>query len=136
MEISKVDLAYIIDDDEVIIYLTDILVKNIDFCDKMTSFTDSNTALKSLKSAIEKKENLPSVILIDLNMPIMNGWAFLDELQKMPLKDQIPVFIFTSSIDAEDMERAKKYPIVKDYITKPLTIHKINKILRLINQVD
>ncbi|HEY1047836.1 MAG TPA: response regulator [Bacteroidia bacterium] len=129
---GKVELAYIIDDDEVIIYLTDIIIKNVEFCEKLSTFTKANDALESLKVALETGKNIPSVILIDLNMPVMDGWRFLDELVKLDTKKQIPVFIFTSSIDSRDMERAQKYGIVKDYIIKPLTIHKINKILRLL----
>lgn len=128
----KVDLAYIIDDDEVIIYLTDLLVKNVEFCDKLSSFTDADKAMIALKESIISGKDLPSVILIDLNMPIKDGWTFLDELSAMQLKQEIPVFIFTSSINPVDIEKAKNYPIVKDYVIKPLTIHKINKILRLI----
>ncbi len=128
----KVDHVYIIDDDEVIIYLTDLLVKNVEFCDKLSSFTDADHAMNALKTAIQNAKDVPSVVLIDLNMPIKDGWAFLDELSGMQLKQPIPVFIFTSSINPVDMEKAKNYPIVKDYIIKPLTIHKINKILRLI----
>jgi CheY-like chemotaxis protein len=128
----KVDHVYIIDDDEVIIYLTDLLVKNVEFCDKLSSFTDADHAMNALKTAFQNGKDVPSVILIDLNMPIKDGWAFLDELSAMQLKQPIPVFIFTSSINPVDMEKAKNYPIVKDYIIKPLTIHKINKILRLI----
>lgn len=129
---GKVELAYIIDDDEVIIYLTDIIIKNVEFCEKLSTFTKANDALESLKVALETGKDIPSVILIDLNMPVMDGWRFLDELVKLDTKKQIPVFIFTSSIDSRDMERAQKYGIVKDYIIKPLTIHKINKILRIL----
>ena len=132
MHQGKVELAYIIDDDEVIIYLTDIIIKNVEFCEKLTTFTKANDALEALKVALETGKDIPSVILIDLNMPVMDGWRFLDELVKLDTKQQVPVFIFTSSIDSRDMERAQKYGIVKDYIIKPLTIHKINKILRLL----
>ena len=132
MEKSKVDLAYIIDDDEVILYLTGLINKNVEFCDRMDSFTDSGNALKSIKLAIDNNLDLPSLILIDLNMPIMNGWAFLDELSKLKKGKDIPVFIFSSSINEEDINRAKKYKIVKDYIIKPLTVNKISKILRAI----
>ena len=132
MHQGKVELAYIIDDDEVIIYLTDIIIKNVEFCEKLATFTKANDALEALKIALETGKDIPSVILIDLNMPVMDGWRFLDELVKLDAKKQVPVFIFTSSIDSRDMERAQKYGIVKDYIIKPLTIHKINKILRLL----
>lgn len=132
MHQGKVELAYIIDDDEVIIYLTDIIIKNVEFCEKLATFTRANDALEALRVALETGKDIPSVILIDLNMPVMDGWRFLDELVKIDTKKQVPVFIFTSSIDSRDMERAQKYGIVKDYIIKPLTIHKINKILRLL----
>lgn len=132
MHQSKVDLAYIIDDDEVIIYLTDIIIKNVEFCEKLLTFTKAGDALESLAKAVETGKDVPAVILIDLNMPVFDGWRFLDELVKMDVQPPIPVFIFTSSIDSRDMERAEKYGIVKDYIIKPLTVHKINKILRLL----
>lgn len=132
MERNKVDLAYIIDDDEVIIYLTGLINKDVEFCDRMASFTDSANALKSIQTAIESNSDLPSLILIDLNMPVMNGWMFLDELSKLKLGKEIPVFIFSSSINQEDINRSKMYKIVKDYIIKPLTVNKISKILRTI----
>ncbi len=132
MEKIKVDLAYIIDDDEVIIYLTGLINKDVEFCDKMLSFTDSGEALTKIKTALELNLELPSLILIDLNMPVMNGWTFLDELSKLKIGKDIPVFIFSSSINQEDINRSKKYKIVKDYIIKPLTVNKINKILRTI----
>jgi CheY-like chemotaxis protein len=132
MEKIKVDLAYIIDDDEVIIYLTGLINKDVEFCDKMLSFTDSGEALSKIKTALELNLELPSLILIDLNMPVMNGWTFLDELSKLKIGKDIPVFIFSSSINQEDINRSKKYKIVKDYIIKPLTVNKINKILRTI----
>jgi CheY-like chemotaxis protein len=132
MHKSKVDLAYIIDDDEVIIYLTEILVKEVEFCDVLKTFTCAEKALDELKAAFENKSEIPNVILIDLNMPIMDGWRFLDQLLELDISEQISVFVFTSSIDPRDIERAKNYKMIKDYIVKPLTIHKINKILRLI----
>lgn len=132
MEKIKVDLAYIIDDDEVIIYLTGLINKDVEFCDRMLSFTDSSEALSKIKTALELNLELPSLILIDLNMPVMNGWTFLDELSKLKIGKEIPVFIFSSSINQEDINRSKKYKIVKDYIIKPLTVNKINKILRTI----
>lgn len=132
MHKSKVDLAYIIDDDEVIIYLTEILVKEVEFCDELKTFTCAERALDVLKVSFEKNLEIRSVILIDLNMPIMDGWRFLDQLQVLDKEEKISVFVFTSSIDPRDIERAKNYKMIKDYIIKPLTIHKINKILRLI----
>ncbi len=132
MNKQGVDLAYIIDDDEVILYLTRLLNKDLTFCKQMASFTSSEKALNSLKEAIDNNLQLPSLILIDLNMPVMNGWTFLDELSQLEAGKNIPVFIFSSSINQDDFNKAKMYPIVKDYIIKPLTVTKISKILRTI----
>lgn len=132
MNKQGVDLAYIIDDDEVILYLTRLLNKDLTFCRQMASFTSSENALNSLKAAIDNNLQLPSLILIDLNMPVMSGWTFLDELSQLEAGKHIPVFIFSSSINQEDINRARSYDIVKDYIIKPLTVTKISKILRTI----
>ncbi len=128
----KLDLAYIIDDDEIIIYLTDKLIKKSDFCERVETFTDAKTALERLKFSLQIGENIPEVILFDLNMPGLSGWDFIEEFQKINFEKAIPTFIFTSSIDPNDKQRSYQYPDIRDFITKPLTRQKLDKILRLI----
>lgn len=128
---NKVDLAYIIDDDEIIIYLTDKLLKKVEFANKVETFFDAESALKALKFAKQLGENIPDVILFDLNMPVMNGWDFIEEFQKLKL--DIPCYVFTSSIDPSDKQRSFQYPEIRDFITKPLTVQKLDKILRLLD---
>jgi len=130
--IDKVDLVYMIDDDSVIIYLTELIIKTVDFCKELKTFTKGEDALNTIREAAETGSKLPDLLLIDLNMPIFNGWHFLDALQEIERAKDIPVFVFTSSIDPRDIEKSKTYPSIKDYIVKPLTIHKINKILRYV----
>lgn len=129
---NKINLAYIIDDDEIIIYLTDKLLKKVEFSEKVEKFTDAESALKVLKFALERGENIPDVILFDLNMPVMSGWDFIEEFKK--LKSNIPCFVFTSSIDPADKKRSYAYTEIKDFITKPLTVQKLDKILRLLDK--
>lgn len=130
--IDKVDLVYMIDDDSVIIYLTELIIKTVDFCKELKTFTKGEDALNTIREAAETGSKLPDLLLIDLNMPIFNGWHFLDALQEIERAKDIPVFVFTSSIDPRDIEKSKTYSSIKDYIVKPLTIHKINKILRYV----
>ena len=63
------------------------------------------------------------LVVLDLNMPIMDAWGFLDEFTKLDqdIKDQFLISIITSSIDSNDRNMAFSYPDVKDYITKPLS---------------
>lgn len=130
---KKVNLAYIIDDDEIIIYLTNKLIMNAEFCNQLETFTQAKSALERLKLALQTGENIPDVILFDLNMPEMSGWDFIDEFKKLDFGKEIPTFIFTSSIDPNDKQRSYQYEEIKDFITKPLTLQKLDKILRIID---
>lgn len=128
----KVKLAYIIDDDEIIVYLTERILDEVLFCDKSETFRNGQLAIERLKNAIANDEELPEVILFDINMPVMDGWEFLEEFIDLPLKKPIPLFVFTSSINPSDRDKAFMFREIKDYIQKPLTVHKLDKILRLI----
>jgi len=130
---KKVDLVYIIDDDEIIIYLTNKLIMKADFCNRIENFSDAKSALERLQVASETGDNIPDLILIDLNMPEMNGWEFIEAFKKINFEKDIPTFIFTSSIDPNDKQRSFQYTEIKDFITKPLTLQKLDKILRLID---
>ncbi len=131
---KKIDLAYIIDDDEIIIYLTDKILKKVEFCDRVAKFTDAQKAIDQLKEAISTGKDIPEVILFDLNMPNMDGWEFIEEFVRLPLEKPIPTFIFTSSIDPADKKKSYNYEVIKDFITKPLTVQKLDKILRIIDE--
>lgn len=133
---QKIDLAYIIDDDEIIIYLTDKILKKVEFCERVEKFTDAQDALEKLRTALTSGKDIPDVILFDLNMPNMSGWEFIEEFVKLPMKKEIPAFVFTSSIDPADRERSYRYKAIKDFITKPLTVQKLDKILRIIDKKD
>lgn len=133
MAINKIDLAYIIDDDEIIIYLTGALLQKEEFCNRTETFTDGLQAIKRLKLAIELGEEMPEVILFDLNMPVMDGWEFVEEYLKLPIGKQIPLFVFTSSINPADKEKSFSYSSIRGFIQKPLTKQKLDKILRIIS---
>ncbi len=130
---KNINLAYIIDDDEITMYLADSIMKKVDFCEKVEKFTHGMDAINRLKFALEVNENIPDVIIFDLNMPEMDGWEFIEEFSKLPLKKEIPAFIFTSSIDNAELERSKEYDKIKGVIIKPLNVQKINKILRIMD---
>ncbi|MCO5949972.1 response regulator [Mucilaginibacter sp. RT5R15] len=82
-----------------------------------------------LKAIVTAGENLPEVILLDLNMPVMDGWEFLDEFTKVPPAKKIIIYIVTSSIDPADVEKAKQYEAISQYIVKPVTVDNLKEIL-------
>ncbi len=67
------------------------------------------------------------LLLLDINMPDLDAWTFLDEMEKIGVR--VPVIIITSSIDQDDLEKAKNYDVIIDYVIKPMTEDKINKIV-------
>jgi CheY-like chemotaxis protein len=129
---QKIKLAYIVDDDEIMIHLAELLITRSQFSEKTEMFGDAREAIHKLKDISSKKGEMPDVILFDLNMPEMDGWEFVEEYQKLNLGNNISLFVFTSSINPADEEKARTYKVIKGFIKKPLTVHTLDKILRAI----
>ena len=129
-------LTYIIDDDKLTVKLISILVSKNKFCEEIQSFDNAQHAIDKLKQNASNNGVLPDAILLDLNMPAMDGWQFLDEFMLLPIKKEISIFIMTSSIDPVDIEMAKKYKIVKDYVEKPITSKKLDVLSNLIGKTN
>ncbi|MES2457917.1 MAG: response regulator [Bacteroidota bacterium] len=126
---KKLDIACIIDDDQVFTYLMSRQMKLVDFCDTILVFNDGDEALKYLRPIIETPETLPSLILLDINMPILDGWQFLDEFSKFKIEKKITVYIVSSSVDQADHLKAGNYPKVSNFYIKPITKEHLLKML-------
>ncbi|MCF4102535.1 response regulator [Gillisia sp. M10.2A] len=126
---KKIDVACIIDDDPIFVFSAKKIMQLSDFCNSFMVFHNGEDALNNLKAVITAKEQLPDIILLDLNMPIMDGWQFLDEFIQIPCDTEITIYIVSSSIDPADVIRAKTYDRVNNYIVKPITIERLKKVL-------
>lgn len=91
--------------------------KDIELC---LSFTNGEEAFDFVKKRIHD-HHVPELILLDINMPIMDGWQFLDALSNYSEAQKIQVYIMTSSIDTGDFERSKNYDLIKGYFYKPIS---------------
>ncbi len=120
---KKIETACIIDDDPIFIYGTKRLMAEVDFCETVLVFENGQDAIDGLNDITAKGEKLPAVIFLDLNMPIMNGWEFLEDFVKIPNHNRIKVIIYiiSSSVDPRDLERIKNYKVVNNYILKPIS---------------
>ncbi len=95
-------------------------------------FTDAYEALHQLQEwATIQLLEFPDIIFLDINMPQMDGWGFLNEFQKLPhhVHQKCRVIMLTSSIDYNDIRRSKTYSSVTDFISKPLTLDKLSALL-------
>ena len=122
----------LVDDDDVFVFLTTRLLEKHKLVDLIKIFDNGYDALVFIKENLGNIEALPDIILLDLSMPIMDGWQFLDEYVKINPKigKKITVFICSSSISPDDVARAKSINAVSDFIIKPMTKDKLIEIIK------
>jgi len=127
---KNINSMYVIDDDRIYHFLLKNLFKQNGITINATFFNNGQEAIEAIKVA-EAADSMPDLILLDVNMPIMNGWQFLEEYIK--LKDILPkictIYMISSSNDEVDINKAKGYGnIVKDYFLKPICKEDLDKI--------
>ncbi|GGH71183.1 MAG: response regulator [Bacteroidetes bacterium] len=119
---SVVDLAYLIDDDDIYVFGMKRMIKANQLCDELLTFTNGADAIDFINERIASKSSLPKVILIDINMPVMDGWGFIDEFAKIPAEftDGVTVYMISSSVQEEDRMKAESINLIKSYHVKPI----------------
>ncbi|WP_026999938.1 response regulator [Eisenibacter elegans] len=129
MSAKKIRRAYLIDDDTINNFLCKKILEKSGLIEEVVLFEEATKALANITQALQTSDMLPSLILLDINMPVMNGWEFMEAYQKLgkPVAD-IRLFILSSSSNEQDMEKAKKYPLILDYLTKPIGVKHIQQL--------
>lgn len=118
----------LIEDDQALNYYHQRLFVKQNFADEVLSYHSAVEALDGIKS-LQHVTQL--YIFLDLNMPQMNGWQFIDELEKIKFdtNTQIKLFVLSSSVNPNDMMKTKQNSVVTDYFSKPLSIETITNII-------
>ncbi|WP_109436327.1 response regulator [Aquimarina sp. AU119] len=128
----KIGLACIIDDDSMYVNLVKRIVEAKNLCENLMVFKNGKDALNYFEAILTNldKKSIPEIIFLDLNMPVMDGWEFLENFTsiKNKLGKIITLYIVSSSINPVDIERAKNINSVKDYLVKPVTIEDLEAI--------
>ncbi|MBT9392795.1 response regulator [Hymenobacter sp. NST-14] len=120
--------TYLIDDDRLGLYLTEQLLRAEGFASCICPFESAQQALEALLR--ESAATLPQVVFLDLNMPLLNGWQFLDALAPYQdrLRGRCAVYILTSSLALTDLEKSRNYELVAGLIHKPIDGEEIRAI--------
>lgn len=126
--------TYLIDDDIISNFITEKALSNEQFAEEIVPFLSAEEALESLLQ--DMPDQSPDVIFLDLNMPGMNGWGFLNALSpyKDELKDKCRIYILTSSLDTADTARSTEYELVHGLLHKPIDHQDIRTVKQELKQ--
>ncbi|WP_072879007.1 response regulator [Flagellimonas taeanensis] len=128
---KTIDTLYLIDDDDTYQFIVEKTLNSLNLVNSIKIFSNGKAAIDFLEATIHDIDQIPDVILLDLTMPIMDGWQFLEQyLRFRPrIGKKVVIYVISSSIDPRDMQRAKSISEVTDYIVKPLTKTKLISML-------
>ncbi len=129
---NRVKNICVIDDDKIFQYLTQRVITDTHLIEDIEVFSNGLDALNYLQNNSLDKKKLPDIILLDLFMPVMDGWGFLKSYTAIESKlaKKIPIYIVSSSIDPIDIQKSKSMGYVTDFIVKPMTKEVFLKILK------
>ena len=123
------DLILCVDDDPITLMLCKMVISKSSFASEVITAQNGEEAINyfdelKLNNLGSEIPRYPHLILLDLNMPVMGGWEFLDEFSKPDYTEAFKntkVIVLSSTIDPRDINKSKNYPMVLDFMSKPIT---------------
>ena len=127
---QKLTCVLLVDDDDVTNFVHESLIDEMSITDKVLEAKNGRKALDLIQQEELRAMNCPSLILLDINMPVMNGFEFLEAYQQFDeeLKQAVIIVMLTSSLNPKDVERAKNSGVA-EFLDKPLTEEKLKRVL-------
>lgn len=125
----------VIDDSKLDCFIAEKIIRNTGRGEVVKSFIMAPEALEYIATGGGPGNDLKTVMLVDIQMPVMNGFEFIEAFEKLPqeLRDQYIIYVLSSSINENDITRVRYHTSVKQFLNKPLTSNTLSTILELIN---
>ena len=125
--IKKLPIIGIIDDDTIYHFILTSIINKNKLAESILSFLDGEEAIQYLTENKMNNEKIPDVLFLDVNMPIMDGWMFIEEYAriKTDITKKTLVFMLSSSANPIDIERADKISEISNYIIKPINLEEV-----------
>jgi CheY-like chemotaxis protein len=117
----------IVDDDQIVILIQRKILETIGLNSTVLDFGDGHKALEFLRSDADAESEY--LIFLDINMPVLDGWGFLNEIQNEPFSSRLKIIVVSSSIDPADRKKSRKFKQVIGYLEKPLEKSNCEKLL-------
>lgn len=128
INMQSINSVFLIDDEPMFNLINQKILQITNFADNVYCYADASIALNDLKQIIDSTPiNFPGIIFLDINMPGMNGWEFLEEFNKfdIEIKNKCKVYMLTSSINPVDLSKSNNNNVIHGFIPKPLSIEKL-----------
>lgn len=130
---KKVNMVCVVEDDPLHLFIIKKYISLTGLVNNVVVCKNGKEAYDTLFMQHTNKEQLPEIIFLDINMPVWDGWRFLEEFLKIEIPQRIIIYILTSSNSDEDIARAKKYNLGDNYLIKPIYLEQLNVILNKVN---
>ncbi len=122
----------VIDDSKLDCFIAEKIIKNTGKSESIRSFLQAEEAIKFIASNSHPEDGGHTIILVDIQMPIMNGFEFVEEFQKfsIEIKNNYTIYIISSSINDNDLSKVRNYPSVKQFLNKPINSNNLAILLQ------
>ena len=131
---KTIETVCIVDDDDIYQFVASMEIKKTKMVDKIIFFADGEQAINYLKQEQKNIVNIPDIIFLDVNMPVMDGWQFLAEygILKSKLPKSVIIYLVSSSVDERDLTRAKTINEISGYLIKPVARERLLEVLNTV----
>lgn len=121
----------VVDDDPIFVFTLKTMFEIKGIVNEFDHFENGEDAYLEISKNLLSNTKYYDLIILDINMPIWDGWDFLNEIEKLNLREYPAIYLSSSSTNPEDIKSVSKYKVLKGFISKPLTIEKLSKELNL-----
>lgn len=118
--------VFIVDDDPIAIMILKKLIAKSNFHSAPLSFENGKLALDYFQNSYSSEDQY--IVFLDINMPVMNGWEFLKAIETFAASDNTVVYLVTSSTDEADRNQAQLYPLVAEFLSKPISLSVLSEL--------
>ncbi len=136
---NKFSHILLVDDDDIANFLNESLLKKMDLANQIDVSFDGHEALRFIEenwtnTQLEIKNPESKLILLDINMPLVDGFGFLEGFEKMEESHRVPIVLLTTSINKKDLNKAESFKVI-NYIEKPLNEEKVKALVSQIHAI-
>ncbi|MFD2247165.1 response regulator [Pontibacter ruber] len=130
---QKLNTILLVDDDEATNFLNELIIKKLDIAENILVARNGREAITLIRQLCEAQQGnpgLPELVLLDINMPVLDGFGFLKAFEELscPGKEGVQIVLLSTSLNTKDVERAKEY-VIKGFLNKPLSSQQLSSLL-------